>query len=71
MERFLDLFEEQVVEGDLSMDEFADEIAKKFGDLFEYADPDLFEVRMHRFMANMYQGRAVRRVCDEALEESK
>jgi hypothetical protein len=71
MERFIDLFEEQVVEGDLSMDEFADQIAEKFGDLFEYADPNLFEARLHRFIANMYRGRAIRKESDTPFQEEE
>lgn len=69
MERFVDLFEEQVVEGDLSLDEFSDQIAEKFGDLFYYADPELFEARLHRFMANMYRGRMMQRISGEPFQE--
>lgn len=69
MERFVDLFEEQVVEGDLSLDEFSDQIAEKFGDLFQYTDPELFEARVHRFMANMYRGRIMQKLQHKPFQE--
>jgi hypothetical protein len=63
---FVDCFENQVVEGNLSLDEFLEDTAQTIGDLLEYASPELFESRLHLFISHMYDGRLYRRT--EATE---
>lgn len=63
---FVDCFENQVVEGNLDLDEFLENTAHTIGDLLEYAHSEMFEIRLHEFMANMYKGRLYRQV--EAVE---
>ena len=68
MNGFIDLFEQQVIDGDLSLDQFLDQLARITGDLLEYSDPDLFEARLHRFSANMYLGRNDQRESCEPIQ---
>lgn len=66
---FVDCFENQVVEGNLSLDKFLEETAFTIGDLLEYASPEMFESRLHQFIADMYRGGAYRKY--EATEPSQ
>lgn len=68
MNGFIDLFEQQVIDGDLSLDQFLDELALITGDLIEYSDPELFEARVHRFIANAYRGRNNQRESCEPIQ---
>jgi len=64
MKDFVDLFESQVIDGELTLDEFLDQTATTIGDLLQYSDRDMFEMRLHRFISYMYNGK-IKRVYEE------